>query len=775
MNELPARLHASRIQHRGRCRAAWVGAAWIGLSCGAAAAQAARASILLVTLDTTRANRIGCYGYRRASTPNLDRLAQEGVRFDRCFTSAPLTLPAHGSLLTGLYPSYHGVLDNGGYILSEAHTTLTEVLRSQSYATAAFIGAYVLDSRWGLAQGFQRYGDEFDFSKFKTISLATVERPGNEVVDEALEWLGAARERPFFLWVHLYDPHHPYRPPPEFAAKVDGRPYDGEIAFADHQVGRLLERLKTSGALEQTLVVVVGDHGEGLGDHDEQTHGIFLYNSTMQVPWLMRLPQRRHAGTVVGTTVRTVDVAPTVLELLALPALGSIQGESAVALIGGPAPAQERPALAESYYSNFHFGWSDLKALVVGRYKLIDAPRPELFDLEADPIEAQNNSAVNAMLVERYRGMVADLLKDAPRPADAPRAVLDPEAEAQLRALGYLGGGTAAAAEGPLADPKEKRPVLQKLFKAEQLSDEGQIDASLATVKELLEIDQRVVDGHVLMGSLYNRKADYPQAIAAYQRALELKPDSILALQNLATTYRRAGRDAEAVPGFEQVLRLEPGNPSALWNLGRIAMQDGEFARAAELFGRGIESEADSPIFHGELASAWAQLERWPEAERAARTALRLKPKVPAAHFNLALAAEARGDRAAAVREYEAESRDFPDNHRSHFNLARLYAQSGRRADQVRELERAVEAKEDFAVGYLYLAKALIDLGDPARYGEVERHAQRGLELGPPAGQAPLGHFVLADLYQRTGRPELAQSALAQGQALARALQSKER
>ncbi|HSB60815.1 MAG TPA: sulfatase, partial [Vicinamibacteria bacterium] len=395
-------------------------------------------NLLLVSIDTLRADRLGSYGYAPAQTPRLDALARSGLRFARAATVVPLTLPAHSSLLTGTFPAWHGVRDNGGFYLGEDQTTLAEVLRGKGYRTGGFVGAFVLDRRWGIAQGFERFFDEFDLESFgEAPGMDAIQRPGAQVVDRALEWLGADRDRPFFAWVHLYDPHTPYEAAEPFRSRFPGTPsgaYDAEIAAADAQVGRLLDALDLDRRLPDTLVVVVGDHGEMLGEHGEPTHGFFVYEAAVRIPLILAgpgVPARE-----VEDQVRIVDVMPTVLELLRAPPPEAVQGVSLLPLARG-----ERLGLvasSESWYPRYHYGWSELHAVQDGRFKYIRAPRPELYDLASDPGEARDLSRDDpARLAALERALAGLLARTASASAPKGPRTVDAETEERLAALGY--------------------------------------------------------------------------------------------------------------------------------------------------------------------------------------------------------------------------------------------------------------------------------------------------------------------------------------------------
>jgi choline-sulfatase len=387
--------------------------AWIALAVAAAAAVAAALAVSLlrrgsglgrlpsglspsdldlvvVTLDTTRYDRLGCYGSKEVETPNLDRLAAGGVLFENAISPTPLTLPAHSSLFTALEPGGHGVRDNGGFRLADERTTLAEVLRDRGWATGGFVATYVLDHRWGIAQGFDRYYDDFDLSKYRSVSMGDIQRRGDDVVRHAMEWIGSVSGRRFFAWIHLYDPHSPYDPPEPFASRYAKRPYDGEIAWTDSLVGEILAGLDRLGLRRRTVVAVIGDHGESLGEHGENGHGYFVYEPSVHVPFLLSTPYAALAGKRVGTVVRHVDFSPTMLALLGIEDALHGQGRSLVPLLAGTDAGRAPEGYSESFYARFHYGWSELRALRTERYHFIEAPRPELYDLAEDRGETRN-------------------------------------------------------------------------------------------------------------------------------------------------------------------------------------------------------------------------------------------------------------------------------------------------------------------------------------------------------------------------------------------------
>ena len=403
-------------------------------------------SVVIITLDTTRADRLSVYGFNGAPMPGIERLARDGVVFDRATSVAPLTLPAHCSLFTGLFPPAHGVRDNADGALSQGHTTLAEILKARGFQTAAFVGSTVLNSDRGLAQGFDYYSS-VPRAESPARSATAPQRPADAVMDDALRWIEAHDQDPFLAWVHLYDAHRPYAPPEPFRSEILD-PYVAEIAFADWQIGRLLTALNARHVLDRTIVVVVGDHGESLGEHGERDHGIFVYESSLQVPLIIRAPGVTPGR--VASLVSQVDLLPTLLNLLGMSAPADVDGVSLVpALRGQTMP--ERELYAESLYPS-RFGWSPLRMVRDTRWKFIDAPRAELYDLDTDPFELHDIAAQRPNVVA---GMRARLVDFAPSTRAASQGARPSEDVLRaLASLGYIAGGPAVPSSSAL-DPKD--------------------------------------------------------------------------------------------------------------------------------------------------------------------------------------------------------------------------------------------------------------------------------------------------------------------------------
>ncbi len=475
-------------------------------------------NILLVTLDTTRADHLPSYGYQGVKTPHLDSLAAQGALFEECIASSPLTLPSHCSIMTGLYPTFHGVRVNGNTALAEVHQTLAELLAEDGYACGAFIGAFVLDGRWGLRQGFHHYDDRLDLKKYKQLDLGLVQRPGNEVVDAALAWLQGMKERKFFAWVHLYDPHTPYEPPEPYFSEYGRRGpvglYDGEIAFMDEQIGRLVRWLEENNLAGRTVIALIGDHGEGLGDHGEMAHGYFIYDYAIKVPLIVAIPAGDFKGVRVPAQVRTIDLFPTLLEMAGISLPPENQGWSILPFLFDPARKKGLEAYCESLTPEIHYGWSPLVGLRTDEHKFIDAPRPELYQLLEDPGEYQN---VHGQLVDVARDMkrtLESIIRETSLNAPTPESAnLDRETLERLAALGYIGAPVSRKSPpekgGGLADPKDKLHVYESVQQAGAHLNQEKYEEASQILEAVVREEKGIPQAHLLLATCYvelNRK-----------------------------------------------------------------------------------------------------------------------------------------------------------------------------------------------------------------------------------------------------------------------------
>jgi arylsulfatase A-like enzyme/Flp pilus assembly protein TadD len=724
-------------------------------------------NVVVVTMDTTRADRLGCYGFSRIETPHLDALARQGVVFENATATAPLTFPSHSSMFTGLIPPHHGARDNGGFFLDDARTTLAERLKAAGYATGAFIGAWVLESRWGLAQGFDEYSDRFELSKYKVISLGTVQKTGDEVMDGALQWLDSVRQRRFFAWVHLYDPHAPYEPPEPFASRYRGQPYLGEIAYTDKVVGRLTSWLETQGLMDRTIVVVVGDHGESLGEHGEASHAYFIYGSTMHVPLIVRTPWGLTGRS--PAQVSTVDILPTVLDVVGLTPQEGIDGRSLARALFDPAAPLGHSSYSETYFPRYHFGWQHLRSLRDDRYTYVDAPRPELYDRREDPGETRNVFKAYSQRAEALRLRLEEMSRTTD--AQAPeRKQLDPETLQRLAALGYVGNVIDVDPHAVLPDPKDKLPLFEAMNAAKNFAQDEDLERAVAKMKTVIAQDPNIMDAHLTMGNWLARLRRGEEAIAAYKQALSLKPDDDVALGNLAHLYLARGKKQDALDAlevFRTALRANPKNPQSWYQLATLYLDTNHLGEAESAFKDALAANPKMGAAYNGLGVVAFTRGDLGTAETLVRKGLALEPRLRTARYNLGRIREARGDRAQAEAEYREELATYPDQGRARFNLAQIRRAAGDRDGYLAELREGVEKAPDFGACYWYLAREELGAG---RLDAAADLARRGLEAQPVSEVAPLGHYVLADVYNRQGQGAKAREEVGKAQRLQAAL-----
>jgi arylsulfatase A-like enzyme/tetratricopeptide (TPR) repeat protein len=633
------------------CRLSWVVLLAAALACGRPAER-----VVLVSIDTLRADHLGCYGADFAHTPRLDALAAGGVRFATAISPVPLTLPSHTTLLTGLDPPEHGVRHNGVFRLAEDVPTLAERMREAGFATAAFVASYVLDRQFGLARGFDRYDDRTSRQQSGRGILGFAERPADQVVDAALEWLGSAPPR-FFLWVHLYDPHSEYRPPPGFASAFPNRPYDGEIAFADAQVGRLLGALGERFPDGGTLVVVTADHGESLGEHGEATHSHLVYDATQHVPLLMNGPGLS-PGRVVDPVVSLRDVAPTILDLAGVPPLPGATGRSLAAAARGRA-LEPRAAHVETLATQLDWGWSPLLGLRTEGFKYVRAPRPELYDVAADPGETRNLLADQP---ERAAALDAELERRlaSARPV-APNVELPDEGRERLEALGYVVPADLAARPdlGVVGgrDPKDGMEALAVVYAADRLVGEQKPTEAVA---KLLALPMENVVYQGLLATAALAAGDPALAERAARNAIRAAPLLRVGWARLAQALEAQERWDEAAEAYAVMAERDPRSGEVQTSLGRLAERAGALEVAADRYRRAGAAERPDPSAAWQLAALEIEAGRTDAADALLGEAAPEALAEPGAALRLARAERKVGRPERAVGWLDAALRESP-------------------------------------------------------------------------------------------------------------------
>jgi arylsulfatase A-like enzyme/Flp pilus assembly protein TadD len=691
-----------------------VGCGWLRPSPRIDSATCRGCNVLLITIDTLRVDRVGAFGSKLGLTPNLDRLAAEGIRFTRAYTSAPLTLPAHASILTATHPPVHGVRTNGLFRLGPNPPTLATTLKSAGYRTGAFVGSFVLDARFGLNRGFDVYDDRYGERRADD-GTEGAERRAEEVMKPALDWILGAQSQsqaqsqaqaqaqsairnpqsairtPWFAWVHFYDPHEPYRAPERYASRF--APYDAEVAYTDATIGRLIDTLRGSGQIEHTLVAIAADHGESLGEHGERTHGVFAYDVTIRVPWLLWAGGRVHGTS--DALVRLVDLAPTVLDLVGVAPPREFGGASVVPRVRDGAAAS--PAYFEAMDASLTRNWAPLSGIVNDTHKLIDLPTPELYDLRSDPAEAKNLFAAEGERARTLDAMLRTLVQGfASGGSSAEKTTLSAEARQRLQALGYV-----AASAGPAKrtytdadDPKrligpanelnealatfrrgdrqagltaaaalvDRYPAFSTPYGvlASMQHDVGDIGTAIATLEALVKrgiADQSVMvvlAGYLMEAGQTGRAAELLEAIVADH------PDDAEALNVLGVASSRLGRHARAQAAWRRVLDLDPTAATAYENLGVDALAQSDFTTALTQLTRALELDPNLARAHNALASAYLRTHRPDDAIAQWKMALEINPGLLEALYNIGTVLYDSGRKAEARPYLERFVRDAP-------------------------------------------------------------------------------------------------------------------
>src|SRR5713101_7402311 len=615
-------------------------------------------NVVLITIDTVRPDHLACYGYKLIETPHLDALAAAGVRFTNAYTPVPITLPAHSVMLTGTYPMRTGMHDFSGNRLNASQPTLATLLHERGYTTGAVLGSAVLDSRFGLNRGFDFYYDHFDFSRLDEKNIDAMIRPGNEVVNHALSWLEANRRKPFLLWVHLYDAHHPYNPPSPYREKYRTPLYDGGIAFVDAQVGRLVASLKAKGIYDRTLIVVAGDHGEGLGEHGEKTHGFFIYDTTLHVPLIFKLPA--DAGKqkpVVSESANLADLLPTILDVLGAGKPKELQGRSLVEAMKGKTAGALVENYAETYLPRIHFNWSELRGVRFRQYHFIDAPRPELYDLSADPHELKNLYSGQRAIANELRKRLGQFITQF-TPASGEKTAettgLDPALMERLKSLGYVavaGRGDDVLSDRRLADPKDRIHVYELVSDALADSQQGRYAESIQKLLQAEKIENDSLPVHYLLALNYYRQNNFPTAIEEFQKVLKLSPDYTLANYCLGLSYTQTGDWDQAIASFRRTLELDATNFSAAYNLGAAHLKQGKVEDAEGAFRQSVKINPGYAQAHEALGELLLYKGTLDEAIAALRTALEIAPGYTRAREVLVKALQANGQNREAEEE----------------------------------------------------------------------------------------------------------------------------
>ena len=721
-------------------------------------------NVVLISVDTCRADRLNCYGFGQKTTPHIDAVARDGVLFTRAHSTNPITLPAHSSMLTGTNPPYHGVHDNINYRLGDSNVTLAEILHEHGFQSAAFVGSYVLASRFGLDQGFDTYDDE---SPANSATIFFAERSAEDVSRRAREWLDDHGDEQFFLFVHYFDPHNPYSPPEPFAARYHGDAYAGEIAYTDDCIGQVIAKLKSLGIYDSTLLVITADHGESLGEHTETTHSYFIYQNTIRVPLIVKAP-----GVMQGATVdepaSIIDIVPTVLGLLGKRAPPPVQGADLSSFLFDPGkPMGDRYLYCESLVPT-KYGCSPLRGLVHGKWKYIWTARPELYDLGRDPAEATNLIHDEPQIAQELDKRLREIVVEQGRTDVADSSLrLDRQSVERLKSLGYVGGSamrTSLELDPNSEDPKDFVDTYVQLRKAHAYYAKRQFAEAQMECLEILNQRPRNQEAHMVLGVIALDEGRYADAVAHYstylaglakasdasskQTVVRLDVEIAISHGNLGNALQSQGRFEEAVAHYKKALRLDPNNVEAHNNWGYALEALGRPQEAIAHYQDALRIKPEIAEVHYNWGKALAKLERFDEAIAHYQDALRIKPDLAEAQNNWGILLEALGRPQEAIAHYQDALRIKPEHAEAHYNWGKALQTLGRSQEAVAHYQEALRIKPDFAEAHNNSGVALAGVG---RYEEAVAHYQEALRIMPRLADV---HYLWGIALEALERPQ---------------------
>ncbi|MGA1796888.1 MAG: tetratricopeptide repeat protein [bacterium] len=741
------------------------------------AAKGPRRNLLLITIDTLRADHLGCYGYRDANTPAIDRLSSKGVLFTRAFTPVPITLPSHVTILTGLYPLQHGVRNNGNYLLDPEVLTMAEVMKDHGLHTGACIGAFVLDSLFGLDQGFDFYEDSLPKEGAAAILLEN-ERRGEEVTRAGLDWLSALREGPFFLWLHYFDPHAVYLPPSPFREQYKGHLYDGEIAYTDHCIGDLFLGMERLGLMDKTAVILTSDHGEGLGEHGEPTHAIFVYDTTMHVPLIIHDPLGTIPAGRIDEMVSTLDILPTVLDLFGIPLKGAstktLPGKSLLPLMTGNGHSFDREILLESLYPEENFGWSRIEGIRTPEWKFVSAPRPEVYNLAHDPKEGTNLYPQDA---GPWRERL-EALKTALGPGRSAQVNLDDQVRKRMESLGYVWSGAGETEGRP--DPKDMIALLEgidrgvsyiylglydrarrefqtilsvnpdnasALFYLASIEEKsGNLDEAERTFRRLLAVSPNYLDVHNHLGVIYHKKGDPDKALEEFELALA-QAEYAEVYYNLSVVHRQKGDLDKSIHAAQRSLALDPRYVDALNQLGQLSLDRKNYDEAAGFLRKAIELDPNHLQAHNNLGVLFHRLGRGDDALREFEKSLSIDPNSAEAHNNRGSIFMEKGLYNQAEEEFSAAVRIKPDYIEAIINLGTVHLHRAEYAAAANAYTKAVEMAPGHQGAWTHRGILYLAQGD---YNAAQRALETAITKGPASADL---YFYLGQASSGLNRP----------------------
>lgn len=708
-------------------------------------------NVLLISIDTCRADYLSCYGCLRQTTPNIDSVAAEGVVFENVYSPVPMTLPAHSSMLTGTIPPHHGIHDNLNYQVGQSNTTLAEILKGSGFATGAVISAFVLNSFFGIDQGFDTYNDKFEEEH---VHLNISERKGGETTRFALEWLTKHKDEPFFYFLHYFDPHTLYEPPEPFATSFKDNPYAGEIAYTDHCIGKVVDKLKELGLYDSTLIIITGDHGEMLGEHGESEHQYYIYQSAIKVPLIFRLPGGQKTQRIKDIA-GLIDIAPTVCSLLDIELPAYMQGKdlSSYFVKGKKSPNnKERHIYCESFTPT-KYNANTLLGVVTDRYKYIQTTRPELYDIVVDPQESNNLTKTQPHRARIMQDKLRQILEEQLRKDDSNGNLeLDEEGRKKLESLGYVAGKVSEdfSFDQSKDDPKDLLSFHISASEALEFISQKKFSEARNLYQKLLRQRPDFVAGHLSMGRIAWKQNNLPEAIGHLEHALELDHDRFEAHNNIGLALNRIGKYEEASNHFRESLRVQPGRPEVLNNLGFTLLRQGKVDEAIEQCRKALEIDPEFDMAHCNLGIAFAELERYDEAVKHYEKSLQITPDKITAHNGLAAILFKLGENNKAIMHCKKSLELNPDQAEIHNDLGLTYLRNGKLELAFEHYKKSLNLQSEQPVIHTIIGDIMVK---QRRVDDAIAHYNKAVQL---KHAMPIVHNHLAGLYFQQKKNEQA-------------------
>ncbi len=721
-------------------------------------------NVVLISIDTVRPDFMELYDPDGAPTPNLNRMAGHSFLFTNAISQVPFTLPSHCTMLTGTYPMKHGVAENTTSKLSEDSLTLAEVLKSNGYNTAGFAGSVVLEARTGIQQGFDTYDDSFNFHDLKTEDRSGIQKSADAVYDSYQRWLSEQGPEKFFAFVHFYDPHIPYDPPAPFSPKnrTPQESYKGELSYVDSVIGKLVEDLTRRGILDNTLVIITGDHGEMFGEHEESGHGYFIYQEALKVPLLIALPGQAGKANI-DSTVQLVDLMPTILSLLEIPVPPAVQGNSFANAMQGRTP-DSRAAFSESLTATKYFGAAPLRSLQDGTFKYIDSPRPELYDLNADSGEKNNLYAQKNDTASKMKSALNAIVKrhSEDKKGDDSTRKLSPEEAEQLASLGYIAFSNASASMDPTRDAKDFIRSWNDLNLLTSLLKEEKFTESLVVIQRLRGAGTFPPEAQIFEAQAYAGLQDHARSVSILEKVLASDPENIQARMAMAYSLKHTGQLEQATAIYKELMEKED-SVLALQNYARQMIRLG---RKDEVLSYLNKMSADGKLSdrHAEVVGEiYLSLNQLNQARPYLMRAVKTNPDSYAAYINLSALMASEGRISEAVQLLENNSGRFKEADYL-LQMGRLYGMAGNGQKEFETFQTMIQLHRQDPRGYFFLGKVLLE-----HHGDMQKViqlAETGLSLNPSQEFQPFGYFLLGDAYTALGMPQKAKPYLEQAEKL---------